>query len=177
MPLKTERFKMDKVEPKMQERLWLGIRPRRDEAIIGTAGGVIQDRTIRRLPNDQRWDQALINNLQRTPRRPIPGVESDHIPADEQTNIEPGVGEDEVIAAKPKTKEVEVNMPREEETLRRMYITKATVEKYGKTLGCPGCVAMEIGKYGVHKQECYERLRSEMSQSEEGRRRLEEDQR
>ena len=58
-----------------------------------------------------------------------------------------------------------------------MYITKTTVEKYGKTPGCPGCVTTEIGKYGVHKQECYERLRSEMSQSEEGRTRLEEDQR
>ena len=62
-----------------------------------------------------------------------------------------GVGEDEVITAQPKTGEVRVNIPREEETPRRMYITKATVEKYGKTPGCPGCVAMETGKYGVHK--------------------------
>ena len=80
MPLKTERLKMDKVEPKMKEGLWLGIRHRSDEAIIGTTGGVVKARTIRRLPKDQRWDQALINNLRGTPRRPIPGVESDHIP-------------------------------------------------------------------------------------------------
>ena len=148
MPLKTERLKMDKVEPKMKEGLWLCIRHRSDEAIIGTADGVVKARTMRRQPKDQRWDQALINNLRGTPRRPIPRVESDHIRTDEQSNIEPDVGEDEVITA----------MPREEETPRRMYITKATVEKYGKTPGCPGCVAMEIGKYG-------------------GRRRLEEDQR
>ena len=59
-----------------------------------------------------------------------------------------------MITAKPKTEEVRVNIPREEETPRRMYLTKATVEKYGK-----------------NKQECYKRLRSEMSQSEEWRRR------
>lgn len=177
MPLKTERLKMDKVDAKMKEGLWLGIKHRSDEAIIGTPGGVVKARTIRRLPKDKRWDQALINSFRGTPRRPIPGVESDHIPTDEQTNFEPGAGEDEAIVANPKKEQAKMNVAREEEAPRRMYITKAVIGKYGKTIGCPGCVAVETGKYAVHTRECHDRLREEMSKSEGGRRKLEEEQR
>ena len=134
--------------------------------LFGTPGGVVKARTIRRLPKDKRWDQALINSFRGTPRRPIPGVESDHISTDEQTNFEPGAGEDEAIVANPKKEQAKVNVAREEEAPRRMYITKAVVGKYGKTIGCPGCVAVETGKYAVHTQECHDRLREEMSKSE-----------
>ena len=34
IPLKTERLKMDKIEPNIREGVWVGIRNRSDEAII-----------------------------------------------------------------------------------------------------------------------------------------------
>ena len=53
MPLKTERLKLGKDEPTMKEGLWLGVRMRGGEALIGTESGVVKARTIRRLPKSQ----------------------------------------------------------------------------------------------------------------------------
>ena len=175
LPLKTERMKMDKSEAKMREGVWLGIRNRSDEAIIGTSGGTVKARTIRRLPKDKRWDPDMINTLRGSPRRPVPGVESDHVPTDTQIGFAPGIGEDDVVIAQTKKEEIRVNVPRAEEAPRRMYITKAFIEKFGKTPGCPGCDAIERGKYGVHNQKCHDRIKKELAKDEEGRRKLHEE--
>ena len=63
MPLKTERLNMGKDEPKLKEGLWLGVRLRSDEALIGTANGVVKARTTRRPPKSQRWGAELGNPI------------------------------------------------------------------------------------------------------------------
>ena len=63
LPLETERMKMGKEEPKLREGVWLGVKMRIDEALIGTEGGVVKARTIRRLPKAQRWDAKMINKI------------------------------------------------------------------------------------------------------------------
>ena len=78
MLLKTERRKMGKDEPRLKEGLWLCIRMRSDEALIGTANGGVKARAIRRLPKSQRWGVGLINSLRGSPRRSAPGVLSAH---------------------------------------------------------------------------------------------------
>ena len=175
MPLKTERLKMDKGEAKLREGIWLGLKSRSDEAIVGTATGVVKARTIRRLPKEKRWDPSAINAMRGSPRRPVPGVESDHLPTDTQAGVLPGSGEDDVVIALPKEGEIRHNAPRAEEGPRRMYITRAFIEKYGKTAGCPGCRALDSGEHGVHNQECRDRIMGELAKDEEGRRKLQGD--
>ena len=67
MPLKTERLKRGKDEPRLEEGIWLGIRTRSDEALIGTADGVVKACTIRRLPKSQRRGAGLVNSLREFP--------------------------------------------------------------------------------------------------------------
>ena len=70
MPLKSQRLKRGKDEPRLKEGIWLGLRMRSDEALIGMAEGVAKARTIRRLPKSQRCDAELVNASRGSPRRP-----------------------------------------------------------------------------------------------------------
>ena len=40
----------------MKVGVWLGIELRSSEAIIGTPAGVVKTRTIRLLPEEQKWN-------------------------------------------------------------------------------------------------------------------------
>ena len=44
-----------KADAKVHDGIWLELRMKSDESIIGTANGVIRAKTGRRLPEDQRW--------------------------------------------------------------------------------------------------------------------------
>ena len=94
------------------------------------------------MPEEQRWDADAINKLRGSPRRPVPGVESDHLPTDTGTAMAPGAGEDEDVVAAKKEGEIRRNVPRVDEGPRSMYVRKSYIEKYGKTQGCPGCEAL-----------------------------------
>ena len=114
MPLKTERLRMSKGDAKLREGIWLGVKSRSDEAIIGTDPGAVKARTARRLPKEQRWDADAINRLRGSPRRPVPGVESDHLPTDMAASLPPGAGEDEETAATRKSGDIRRNAPMSE---------------------------------------------------------------
>ena len=45
-----------KMEAIWKTGIWLGIRDRSNESIIGTPEGCLKVRSIRRMPSDQRWD-------------------------------------------------------------------------------------------------------------------------
>ena len=59
LPLKTNRRDKSKLE-RMREGIWLGMRMRTNEALIGTPAGVVKARTIRILPEDEKWSAAMI---------------------------------------------------------------------------------------------------------------------
>ena len=40
--------RMEKLEPKFEQGIWLVVRPRTDEAIIGTSGGTVRAGTVKR---------------------------------------------------------------------------------------------------------------------------------
>ncbi len=56
----------------------------------------------------------------------------------------------------------------EERAPRRVCITRAMLDKYGYTDGCPGCTVSAIGGTGVvHNEECRIRIEGEMNQGPE----------
>ena len=80
MPLDTKNYKRAKSESKILDGVWLGLRAKSDEDLIGTPHGVVRARTVRRLPEDQRRDGDYLRSIRGTPREPIPGRTSTRIP-------------------------------------------------------------------------------------------------
>ena len=81
LPLKTNKRDRSKLE-RLREGIWMGMRLRTNEALIGTPGGVVKARTIRILPQNEKWNGASILDVKGTPRRPNPLVDDDAIPKD-----------------------------------------------------------------------------------------------
>ena len=57
---KDERCKMDRVP---MDGIWLGIKGRTGENIIGTAQGVVKAHTVKRRPKEERWSLDEIHAL------------------------------------------------------------------------------------------------------------------
>ena len=70
-PLKTNRRDKSKLE-RMREGIWLGMRMRTNEALIGTPAGVVKARTIRILPEDEKWSAAMILEVRGNPKKTKP---------------------------------------------------------------------------------------------------------
>ena len=59
--------------------IWLGLRTKSDEWIIGTPNDVIKAKTVRRLAEDQRWCVEEVLNTQGIPSNPVPGAGGGYI--------------------------------------------------------------------------------------------------
>ena len=59
---------------------------------------------------------------------------------------------------------------------RRMYVTRADIETFGPTDGCPGCTSIAVGGRAevAHNNQCRLRIAELLSSSEAGRERLEQ---
>ena len=57
------------------------MRLRSDETLIGTLRGVIKTRTLRRRVEEEQWDNEFARSIKGEPRQPVPGINSDHVPA------------------------------------------------------------------------------------------------
>ena len=66
----------------MSEGIWLGTNGRTQEVFIGTGAGVVKCRTIKRLPEEEKWDANLISFMKGTTWQPVPGIKSDHVPVE-----------------------------------------------------------------------------------------------
>ena len=66
-----------KEDPRWHKGVFAGIRERSSELFIMTAEGVIKVRSYARLPEDQRWDSNLLQEIKGTPWEPISGKRND----------------------------------------------------------------------------------------------------
>ena len=56
-----------------EEGIWLGIRERAHESLIGTPEGCIKVRSVKRKPDGSRWSGSLMKRLKGVPWEPILG--------------------------------------------------------------------------------------------------------
>ena len=63
-----------------------------------------------------------------------------------------------------------------EETWRSMYVTRRLIAQYGKTPGCPGCESLGEKNGPSHSMACRRRLQEEMSNTSDGKNKLNEEQ-
>ena len=82
LPIKTNKRDRSEVgEVARGESGWACDRGQ-NEALIGTLGGVVKTRTIRILPEDEKWSGVSILDVKGTPRRPNPLVDDDDVRED-----------------------------------------------------------------------------------------------
>ena len=88
------------LEPRFISGVFLGLTDRSDEIIVWSTEGIRKARTIRRRPEEERWDREQILSVRGTPLQPNPEGEGNRI----RTRMEPGVANQEIVGD-PVTKE------------------------------------------------------------------------
>ena len=137
---------------------------------------VIKVRTIRRVPEQERWSRELIKQLKITPRNP------DQRPRERRTEeSEDGPEGEEPAAENPEERSGANLEPAAEREPPAVYrrdfrITRQILERYGYSDDCPGCRGQQNpGLPGrSDTAECRGRLEQAMLQDERLRRVLEE---
>ena len=69
------------MEDTLLDDIFLAMRLRSDEILVGTAKGVVKTRTIRKRVEEEQWDNELVKSIKGEPRQPVPGINSDRVPA------------------------------------------------------------------------------------------------
>ena len=69
------------MEDTFLDGIFLDMRLRSDEILVGTARGVIKTRALRRRVEEEQWDNEFARSIKGEPRQPVPGINTDHVPA------------------------------------------------------------------------------------------------
>ena len=172
MPGQTTSGKLGKLDDRYRDGIFLGMRLRSDEILVGTKDGVVKARSVCRHADQSQWDNEMAKQFRGTPRQPVPGIESDHVPATlGRKKVEDADTGEAIVEEDPEEEkgEQERTQMAPEAPVRGMYISKKLIEKHGKTEGCPGCKAIGIRRSVTHSEECRQRIRKMMESNEEGR--------
>ena len=137
-PLKLSGHHRGNMEDTFLDGIFLGMRLRSDEILIGTARGVIKTRTLRRRVEEEQWDPEFAKSIKGEPRQPVPGINSDHVPAAisdragmrlEEDQADARLGQQDEGIDPPEAREVSMPPDRlvtqvRSDTLKRMYVTR-----------------------------------------------------
>ena len=183
-----EKKNKKKFAPRSILAVWVGQIARTGEHIvIKQNGDAVKCRTIRRVPEDDRWNAQRVLDIQGTPRRPAPSQrDAGQLEArlvDEEARgplrrVPQLERVDDCAGAEPGASGAHLQQPEardRDRDIREMRITNNIIEKFGGearyTVGCPGCQHKMMGLPGHrgHSGECRQRLYDAMQQSEEGR--------
>ena len=139
----------NKLESKWDEGVWLGHARGSSEVLIGTIEGVVRARTIKRRPEDERWNAEAILNMAGTPARPNPQAPGHDIPVHISIHV-PEVSE---VPGEPPPARVETEP-------RRTYLKARDFQKHGWTEGCEGCRRLKAGNMAArpHNEACRQRM-------------------
>ena len=72
MPLRSSKVGRSKLEMKMEDGVFVGMRMRSDEIMIGTGRGTVKARRIKRRCIEERWDAEFVAKLREAPASPCP---------------------------------------------------------------------------------------------------------
>ena len=168
MPLKRSGGGLASAEARYKVGIWLGVDEKSSERIIGTLDGtVVGARSVKRLPEEDKWDAEAIEQLKGVPWS-VSGAD--------------GMPEVAFREPDPESAHAPLPVPRPEMPVpRRMMIRRSDLDEYGFTVGCPGCDAQLASRRSgdrlatrAHTEECRARLLEAIRQTPEGRRRIDE---
>ena len=146
---------MNRMNPRYQYGIWLGMRSNSAECFIGNAEGVFRAREIRRLEPRDRWDKEAIRNVIGVPWRMTDGRWTVDTP---EVRVDP-------IPIPP--------LPFDGARVQRERITKQDIDEFGATVGCPGCNAIKDNKRRqAHSDRCRRRIEESLRKTPHGAERL-----
>ena len=146
---------MNRMNPRYQYGIWLGMRNNSAECFIGNADGVFRARETRRLEPQDRWDTRAINSVIGVPWRMTDGKWTVDKP---EVHVDP-------IPIPP--------LPFEGARIQRERITKQDIDEFGATIGCPGCNATRDNKRSqAHSDRCRRRMEESLRKTPHGAERL-----
>ena len=144
-----------KLESRWSRGVFAGVRVKKTERIVMDETGTCVVQSVRRDPDEQRYDHRLLQKVHGTPWEPNPGDVSTYFL--EPMLIIPQLPD--VDPAPTKTYHCD------NKGTRNVYIRKTDLEKFGYTAGCPAC---EVHRAGLpmsgqgHTSECRKRLEDVM---------------
>ena len=163
--------RLGKLDSLWQKGVFIGYRAQSGEYMVGSSDGAYKTRTIRRLPESQRWDKNEIEGLPWTPWKIKKASEAGNAEEADKAHHDPflDIEVDKSISMPAPPRTAEDAIP------RRVYITRATLSRYGMTEGCMGCTTSAIGGSGVaHSEQCRSRIEREMRKDPGQRERVKE---
>ena len=144
------------LEPRWDQATYLGTRwGTIDHYVADSEGHVYCTRTIRRIPEDQRWDGNRV--------RGVTGVPDDH---DRDADPEVPQPVAPAVAHPPEDPEI---LPKR--IVRGFHIKKTDMIRHGYSKGCPRCEGYRTNRVtGVnHTEACRERFRQIFEDADDGR--------
>ena len=141
---------------------YLGVKENTTERIVGSLSGIFIVQSVRRKPEEERWNPDLVKGLKGNPRDPIPGQEAGGTSGSTlgmPIFLGPGCPEVPRVAPEIFGKQVQN---------RKHYILKGDLDKYGYAPNCPACSEARAGAPrtgGVfHSPECRARIEARMAE-------------
>ena len=137
--------RLGKLDSLWQTGLFMGYQTQSGEYMVANSEGAYKTRTMKRIPETERWDKSGIEGMPWTPWKfkASGGAggsgETDRAGPDSFLDIE--IDKSISMPAPPRVEEDA--MP------RRVYITRAVLNQYGLTDGCVGCANSTIGGTGI----------------------------
>ena len=148
---------LGKLTSMWEDGVFLGVKGSTGEIIVGNEKGVWVTRTVRRKPEEERWDRKNIEKIVGVPWR-----KNDQ---DKNTDGEAMKGEVRIMDKEYRER---MQMEGHEETVpRRVYIKKDDLETFGYTVGCPGCISILKGTARqAHSEACRKRMEEKLKGTE-----------
>ena len=106
------------MESEWKQGIWIGHPRDTPESLVGTDHGVVRAYTIKRLPEDERWNKEKIKSMQGNPQQPDTGRPGQKIPI--RVGFDP-VEDEEPEESKPARQELGV---------RRLRIIQKVLDKH-----------------------------------------------
>ena len=137
---------MNRMDPRYQNEMWLGMRNNGAECFVGNTHGVFTAREIWRLEPLDTWNAEAITNVIGVPWRMTDG----------RWSVDRQEARVDSIPTPP--------LSHEGARIQRERVTKQDINEFGATMGCPGCITIRDCRAQAHSDRC--RLRTEEIDSE-----------
>ena len=129
-----EGVRLKKAAPRGRDGIWNEFHPRNHEHIVSDEGEIVPYETIHRRPPENMWSKQLVPDIKGTPWNHKGGeAVMDH---EVTTGRRPIAMKDPTARAAPTTPRAPIG-----QIGKRVYITENSVDEFGATLGCRGCLA------------------------------------
>lgn len=154
-----------KLDTVWEDGVYVGHRTCSGDSMVASTKGMYRTRTIRRVPQEDRWNTANLDVF-----KYFPWKVNDSMDAGEQvvSDAQPVPPSMQPTAA-PELPDVTVR----QEAPRRMYVKLADLQKHGYIAGCSGCKALEQGGPRTgHNEACRSRISQLLSSMPEGQKRV-----